>query len=169
VTNLSTTGRDAVLRPKAIFALDIKDAIDDRLWDLPHGLGSVRAQAGDTGAVTGTADYDVWGTELSSTTSGLFSWTGEQSDDETGLTYLRARYYSPTYSRFLSTDPVQPNAGGTQGFNAYAYAQNNPATLTDPSGRRSVRDLPGYAAFSNAGQNDFLKHMAQIQWLVPGS
>jgi len=110
----------------------------------------------------------VWGAEQTNTTSSLFGWTGAQTDDETGLTYLRARYYSPTYSRFLSTDPIQPNAGGTQGFNAYAYAQNNPATLTDPSGMRSVRDLPGYAALSKAGQAGVLRHMERIKCILLG-
>ena len=72
-------------------ATEVDDATDDRLFDLTDGLGSVRAQSDDTGAVTGAADYDVWGAELTSTTSSLFSWTGEQNDDETGLTYLRDR------------------------------------------------------------------------------
>ena len=131
-------------------ATEVDDATDDRLFDLTDGLGSTRAQAGDTGDVTGAADYDVWGAEQTNTTSSLFGWTGEQTDDETGLTYLRARYYSPTYSRFLSVDPIQPNAGGTQGFNAYAYAQNNPATLTDPSGM-----LPGYDELTQAGKASY--------------
>jgi len=67
-------------------ATEVDDATDDRLFDLTDGLGSVRAQSDDTGAVIGTADYDVWGAEQTNTTSSLFSWTGEQNDDETGLT-----------------------------------------------------------------------------------
>ncbi|MCB0187996.1 MAG: hypothetical protein KDE31_27200, partial [Caldilineaceae bacterium] len=35
---------------------------------------------------------------------------------------------------FLSADPVQPNAPGTQGYNLYAYVANNPTTWVDPSG-----------------------------------
>jgi hypothetical protein len=47
---------------------------------------------------------------------------------------LRARYYAPGSGRFLSADTVDPSGPGTQGYNRYAYAGNNPATLTDPSG-----------------------------------
>ncbi len=45
-----------------------------------------------------------------------------------------ARYYNPGLGRFLSADSVQPNAPGTQGYNRYAYAANNPTIWTDPSG-----------------------------------
>jgi RHS repeat-associated protein len=58
----------------------------------------------------------------------------EQFDSETGFTFLRARYLDPRLGRFLSTDSVQPNAPGTQGYNPYAYAANNPTTWVDPSG-----------------------------------
>jgi hypothetical protein len=33
---------------------------------------------------------------------------------------------------------VQPNAPGTQGYNAYAYVANNPSTSVDPSGHVAV-------------------------------
>ena len=42
--------------------------------------------------------------------------------------------YSPGLGRFLSRDTVSPTAPGTQGYNPYAYAANNPTTWTDPSG-----------------------------------
>jgi hypothetical protein len=29
---------------------------------------------------------------------------------------------------------VQPNAGGTQGYDGYAYAVDNPVTVSDPTG-----------------------------------
>jgi RHS repeat-associated protein len=65
-------------------------------------------------------------------------WTGVPRDPATGLTYLRARYYAPGSGRFLSPDTLQPSGPGTQGYNRYAYAANNPATLTDPSGHNPV-------------------------------
>jgi hypothetical protein len=36
--------------------------------------------------------------------------------------------------RFLSADPYVTNPGGTQFFNRYSYVNNNPMTLTNPSG-----------------------------------
>jgi hypothetical protein len=40
--------------------------------------------------------------------------------------------------RFLSRDGLSPSAGGTQGYDAFQYANNNPATLADPSGHFAV-------------------------------
>ena len=44
---------------------------------------------------------------------------------------------SPSLGRFLSADSVQPNAPGTQGYDAYAYVANNPTTWVDPSGNQA--------------------------------
>ena len=65
--------------------------------------------------------------------TGVLSFTGEQTDDETGLVYLRARSHHPATGRFLSADTVQPNAPGTQGYNLYAYVANNPTTWREVS------------------------------------
>lgn len=58
-----------------------------------------------------------------------FQYTGREHDGTAGL-YYRARFYSPSLSRFIGEDPVD-FAGGR---NFYRYVQNNPMTLTDPSG-----------------------------------
>jgi RHS repeat-associated protein len=63
-----------------------------------------------------------------------FGFTGEYYAQETGMWHLRARDLHPSLGRFLSADPVQPNAPGTQGYNRYAYVANNPTTWVDPSG-----------------------------------
>ncbi|BBB00170.1 hypothetical protein RVR_7118 [Actinacidiphila reveromycinica] len=69
------------------------------------------------------------------------SWPGDEGfvggtqDQDTGLTHLGARDYDPTTGRFVSTDPLL-DPGDPQSLNGYAYADNNPATLSDPSGRQ---------------------------------
>ena len=44
--------------------------------------------------------------------------------------YMQARYYDPVIGRFYSDDPVGTLGhlvqGNVQGFNRYAYANNNP-------------------------------------------
>jgi RHS repeat-associated protein len=70
---------------------------------------------------------------------------GEVSDGNTGLSYLHARYYDGGRGQFVSQDPVFWEVGQTkdgksvltnpQALNSYAYANNNPITLSDPNGR----------------------------------
>jgi RHS repeat-associated protein len=52
-------------------------------------------------------------------------------DAETGVIYLRARYYDPATSQFLSRDPL---VALTRAH--YSYAAGNPLNQTDPSGLR---------------------------------
>ncbi|MGW0215611.1 RHS repeat-associated core domain-containing protein [Micromonospora chokoriensis] len=51
----------------------------------------------------------------------------------TGLITVGARPYDPTLGRFISVDPLQDTAQPQQ-WNGYAYANNTPVTLSDPSG-----------------------------------
>jgi RHS repeat-associated protein len=126
-------GTNAYLHAEGTVA-QIDDA-DDPAYLLDDGLGSVRGLTDDGGDLTGTADYDVFGQARAMWgASSVFGFTGEQFDSETGFTFLRARYLDPRLGRFLSTDSVQPNAPGTQGYNPYAYVANNPTTWVDPSG-----------------------------------
>ena len=121
-------------------ALSQTDGSGDPSYLLGDALGSVRGVTDDTGALTGSADYNAFGSvRASSGASSALGYTGEQSDPSTGLTYLRARYLNPVVGRFVSADTVSPNAPGTQGYNPYAYVANNPTTWTDPSGQ-SIED-----------------------------
>ncbi len=58
-----------------------------------------------------------------------FQYTGREND-ETGLYYYRARYFSPEMQRFISEDPIAILGK----INAYAYTDNNPVNYTDPTG-----------------------------------
>ncbi|WP_327710903.1 polymorphic toxin-type HINT domain-containing protein [Streptomyces sp. NBC_00464] len=64
---------------------------------------------------------------------GTKGYVGGQQDDATGLTNLGAREYDPSVGRFLNPDPLI-SAGDPESWNAYAYANNSPVTLSDPSG-----------------------------------
>jgi RHS repeat-associated protein len=63
--------------------------------------------------------------------------TQKERDNETGLDYFLARYYSNTQGRFTSVDPEQAGARSDdpQSWNGYAYARNSPLVYTDPLGR----------------------------------
>jgi len=56
--------------------------------------------------------------------------TGRENDG-TGLYFYRARYYSPTYQRFIAQDPIGFKGGDA---NLYAYVHDSPPVLTDPFG-----------------------------------
>jgi RHS repeat-associated protein len=60
-------------------------------------------------------------------------FVGGTKDESTGLTHLGAREYDPDLGRFLSVDPVM-NPLDSQQLNGYAYSNNNPITLSDPTG-----------------------------------
>jgi RHS repeat-associated protein len=64
-------------------------------------------------------------------------FTSKERDNETGLDYFGARYYSSTLGRFTSIDPMGVKFTrliDPQQLNRYAYARNNPLKYSDPDG-----------------------------------
>jgi len=55
--------------------------------------------------------------------------------------HMNGRIYDPLLGRFLSADIMVQNPGNLQCFNRYSYVQNNPLTLTDPTGWYSIMGL----------------------------
>jgi RHS repeat-associated protein len=106
-------------------------------WYLYDGLGSVLAEVDPNGTVTATRKYDVYGAVRSSTGTStskhrFVGSLGHPSEDETGLIYMRARYYDPVTGRFVSEDPEQ------QTINWFAYGNLSPTTTTDGSGKSPI-------------------------------
>ena len=84
-----------------------------------------------TGNIQTRYTYDPYG---NTTTTGQgstnpFQYTGRENDGA-GLYYYRARYYSTTHQRFISSDPI----GLDGGLNTYLYANANPLRFIDPDG-----------------------------------
>jgi RHS repeat-associated protein len=94
------------------------------------GLGSIAKETNGSGVVTRTLRYDAWGNIETGARDG-FAFTGREWDPETGLYYYRARYYDARSSAFLSEDPASLYGG----LNLYKYADANPTTLSDPTGK----------------------------------
>jgi RHS repeat-associated protein len=118
-------------------------------------LGTPRVIAKADGSVSGRHDYQPFGEELFAgmggrTTAQAYSasdgvrqqFTGQQRDDETGLDFFEARYFSSTQGRFTSVDPLLSSATSfdPQTWDRYSYALNNPLAFNDPSGMYTCSD-----------------------------
>jgi RHS repeat-associated protein len=116
----------------------VKDQFDGTAWtyQLSDGLGSVRQLADGQGYVVQRYDYGPFGETLKveGRKSNTLRYTGEQTDIDTGLVYLRARWYDPTTGRFTTRDPFPGLASLPQSQHPYVYTHNNPVNHTDPTG-----------------------------------
>ncbi|MBI3352216.1 MAG: hypothetical protein HY036_06525 [Nitrospirae bacterium] len=93
-------------------------------------LGSVFALTNVSGGTTVSYSYDPFGnTTQTGISTNPFQYTGRENDND-GLYYYRARYYSPALQRFISEDPI----GLKGGINFYAYVLDNPLKFVDSTG-----------------------------------
>jgi RHS repeat-associated protein len=115
---------------------------------LTNYLGTPTVTTDDKGDITELGITDVFGNYKYRDTrkdAALHTktFTGHEWDDTTGLVYAHARYLDTKAHTFLSVDPMLyslPSSYLTdpQQMNSYAYARNNPVTMTDPTGRYSL-------------------------------
>jgi RHS repeat-associated protein len=104
---------------------------------LADGLGSVRQLSDASGNIVQSYTYAPFGELLAAqgTRPSALQYTGEQKDVDTGLVYLRARWYDSATGRFTTRDPFPGFAVLPQTLHPYVYVNNNPVNLTDPSGK----------------------------------
>ena len=76
--------------------------------------------------------YDAFGNVMIGEIKDSFGYCGEYRDDESGLIYLRNRYYDSATGRFITEDPAK------DGVNWYSYCAGNPVIMVDPWGLFSV-------------------------------
>src|SRR6476659_3087337 len=99
-------------------------------------IGSIRMITDANGQVIERHDYMPFGEEWpASSSSERRLYVGKERDQESGLDYSGARYYTPAGGRFASPDPITADAlriVSPQRWNRYAYAMNNPLSYGDP-------------------------------------
>ncbi len=145
-------------------------------------LGTPRVITGANQQVKARHDYLPFGEEIGgphvaliggrTTTQGYTGdtvrqkFTSKERDNETGLDYFLARYYSATQGRFTSPDSpfADQFSQNPQSWNLYSYTRNNPLRVADKDGRitpwdildivslaMSVRDFWKQPSLGNAG------------------
>ena len=104
------------------------------LLDVPVGLPD------PAGNVTSSRKDDVYGLVRGvnpggTSTHKFVGQLGHPSEDNTGLVYMRARYYDPGCGRFTSEDP------GRQGANWFSYCGNDPVNRFDRTGKNAFWEV----------------------------
>jgi len=118
-----------------------------------HNLqGDIVGIIDSTGAEVVQYTYDAWGKVLSTagtlaSTLGTvqpFRYRGYVYDVETGLYYLRSRYYNPEWGRFINADSVLEG-------NGFSYCVNKPVSAIDTDG-----NAPSFGYYHFLVQTDFI-------------
>ena len=114
--------------------------------------GDIVAILDENGNMVVSYGYDAWGAplwctgELAETLGKVqpFRYRGYVFDEETGLYYLRSRYYNPQWGRFVNADTIVAN-------NLFLYCLNSPNVQIDSSGCSSTSALFSTALCDNGG------------------
>ena len=115
------------------------------LYTYVHNLqGDIVAILDSAGTKVVEYKYDAWGKPLSTTGSAAgslgelnpFRYRGYVYDTETGLYYLRSRFYDFSWARFISTDTDISTV--LFEANQFVYCSNNPVIFRDETGNFPV-------------------------------
>ena len=103
-----------------------------------------------------TTVYDAYGNKTEDIGIGdaPFGYCGEYTDSESGLVYLRNRYYDPSTGSFITEDPIK------DGNNWYGYCAGNPVNGWDPSG------LFGENTILSEQKNNSMRDVIKVQQVL---
>ena len=112
--------------------------------------GDIVAILDENGNAVVSYGYDAWGAplwctgELAETLGKVqpFRYRGYVFDEETGLYYLRSRYYNAQWGRFVNADAILYATTIAASFNQYCYCSCEPIRHKDSNGYRASRHEP---------------------------
>ncbi len=136
---------------------------------------------GDLASTAGSSNvdykYNAYGEKLvSANTNNPIGYRNYYYDSETGLYYLKARYYDSSTGQFTQEDIVQDD---NLQYNLYGYCSGNPVLYVDPSGQsllviggliilagtimltttscsdNNYYEIPAESRYNPSGQSDF--------------
>ncbi|MGA9724026.1 MAG: RHS repeat-associated core domain-containing protein, partial [Candidatus Binatus sp.] len=130
---------------------------------LTDALGSTIGLVGSGQSIATTYTYEPFGatTVAGAANGNSYQFTGRENDG-TGPYFYRARYYQPTFQRFIAQDPIGFRGGNE---NLYGYGLNDPTNAVDPTGLWTFSiGFTGNYQIGNVGNGTF-----SIQLAVDGS
>ena len=164
------------------------------------GHGSVRVLTNMAATIAQLYVYDAYGNmkAIYNVVNGAFHfvslnaadalttylYSGQQFDSQTGMQYLRARYYDPNTGRFNQLDKFLGSFRDPLSLHKYLYTHGNPINNVDPSGRaeftlagvtvqfnadfslRSFQSTTAFRTFVNVLASDILIQLPQLCYLV---
>jgi RHS repeat-associated protein len=115
---------------------DFGDTTPATKYILSDHLGSSSVELEDSGAFIDKEEYYPFGeTSFGAYQKKRYKYNGKERDEESGLYYYGARYYSAWTCRFTSVDPKAPERPR---HSPYSYTDNNPVNLVDPKGENPI-------------------------------
>jgi RHS repeat-associated protein len=110
-------------------------AVTEELFPLPGHLGTSLGAVGPDGEIAEAISGDSFGKlDSPSEKRQKHLYAGEYWDQDSGMLYLRARWYEPSVGRFASADPYQGRSQEPRTLNRYLYAHADVVNLIDPLG-----------------------------------
>jgi len=104
------------------------------LWLHSDHLGSLRLVTNIGGQVVTNHKYLPFGEDIQPMHSlDPFKYAGYERDSESGMDYVRARFYTPGRGRWLTPDPLG---------DGYVYTSNSPTNRLDPTGLEDILVCP---------------------------
>ena len=110
-----------------------------------NGLMTITGLIDANGTAVVNYRYDSWGTVtgISGSMAGTlgkdnpYRFKGYYYDEETGMYYLKSRYYQLEICRFISADTIEvlDCKGDFNDKNLYAYCDNHPVMRVDTGGQ----------------------------------
>lgn len=101
-----------------------------------NGHADVTALTDGNGTVVASYYYDAFGVEMlsSGNSDNPYRYAGYEFDTETGLYYLKSRFYDAKIARFMQEDTYTGKINDPLSLNLYTYVFNNPIRYYDPTG-----------------------------------
>ncbi len=150
ITPTPTFSSNTAFQPVAAFTGTAPE--NETYFFHPDHLGSSNYITNFVGDVSQHMEYFAFGEtfieEHKNSNNSPYKFNGKELDEESGLYYYGARYYSSRENLWISVDPPiydgtflagQHNGGIFNSFNhnSYMYCYQNPINLFDPNGKQS--------------------------------
>jgi RHS repeat-associated protein len=139
-------------------AVAVKSTVTDRKWLIPDHHETTQVSVDSVTLATVTRYSTPFGESRGIDPTNWpdnHGFLGKPLDKTTGLTHVGAREYDPTIGRFISVDPLM-STGDPQQMLGYTYGNNNPTSMSDPTGLivKSENGTPSTSAAADDGGDD---------------